>query len=258
LNERSGSGAQPKVEIVYRDRDLLVLDKPAGLPTTSPDPSAETLVRVAALLDPEAERLHPSSRLDAEVSGLVTFARNPSATRFLLDARAAGRYERVYLALALTPPSPAQGEWSGAIAIDPRDKRKRRVQDDERAGSAKPASTVYRTLARGAHGAVLWLEPRTGRTHQLRVHAAAAGSPLFGDRAYGGPARLVLADGRVVAARRVMLHCTRIGLPPRPYAPRLELERLPPPDFLERAALLSDASLSALLEAEPFATDTPQ
>jgi 23S rRNA-/tRNA-specific pseudouridylate synthase len=225
----------------------LVLHKPSGLATTSPDPDADTLVRVAQTLDPHAERLHPSSRLDAEVSGLVTFARSASATRFLLDARAANAYRRVYLALSLSPPTPREGSWSGAIEIDPRDARKRRIGTSAK---AKPARTEYRTLCASARGAVLWLEPRTGRTHQLRVHAAAAGLPLLGDRPYGGAARLVLEDGRAVAARRVMLHCLRVTLPARVGGDVLSLEAMPPGDFVERAGLIGGEPLAALLERE--------
>ncbi len=60
---------------------------------------------------------------------------------------------------------------------------------------------------------LLALEPQTGRTHQLRVHAAAAGAALLGDVRYGGEKRVTLADGRVVTGRRVMLHCERLVLP---------------------------------------------
>jgi 23S rRNA pseudouridine1911/1915/1917 synthase len=60
---------------------------------------------------------------------------------------------------------------------------------------------------------VLALHPETGRTHQLRVHCARAGHAILGDASYGGVPRVVLADGKVIAARRPMLHCARLVLP---------------------------------------------
>lgn len=201
--------APPRV--LYRDAHLLVLDKPSGLPTTRPDPGP-SLVRAARELDPDAPRLHPSSRLDVEVTGVVTFARTERATAHLLAVREAGRYERGYLALAARAPEPPSGEWSAAIGIDPRDRTLRRVAADAAAGS-KPARSGYRVLWQRPGCAALWLEPRTGRTHQLRVHAAHAGSPIYGDRAYGGASRLVLPDGSVIAARRTLLHCARVRVP---------------------------------------------
>lgn len=202
------------VRVVHRDEQLLVLYKPPGLPTTSPD-GRGCLVEVAKGLDPRAPRLHPSSRLDAEVSGLVTFARTRRATHALLDARAAGAYGRLYLAVATGAPEPPEGRWEGAVAIDPRDKRRRIVPDaSQPATGARQAQTDYRVRERAPEGAALLeLRPQTGRTHQLRVHAAAAGVALLGDVVYGGPRRLVRPDGRVVTARRVMLHCARLTLP---------------------------------------------
>ncbi len=197
--------------MLHRDRELLVLAKPSGLPTTSPT-QARTLVQVARELDPRAPRLHPSSRLDAEVSGVVVFARTSRAIAQLLAARRAGRYSRGYFALAAGPPEPASGSWEAAIALDPRDPR-RRVAAAEGSPGARAACTRYRTLARATGCAALWLEPQTGRTHQLRVHAAHAGVPLLGDRLYGGPRRSVLADGSVVALHRAALHCTRVRIP---------------------------------------------
>jgi 23S rRNA-/tRNA-specific pseudouridylate synthase len=197
-----------RVRIVHRDTAFLVLDKPTGLPTTSPPGGGEALTDVAARLDPDAPALHASSRLDAAVTGLVTFARTRAANAALLEARRAGEYRRLYLALAPTVPDPASGTWSGAIGIDPREKRKRRID-----AKGKPAETRYETRAALDHSALLALSPQTGRTHQLRVHAAAAGVPLLGDVHYGGAKRLTLGDGRVVTARRVMLHCARLWLP---------------------------------------------
>src|SRR5690349_14262869 len=171
------------VSVVHRDDSLLVLCKPAGLPTTSPSPREATLVKAAEALDPDAPNLHPSSRLDADVSGLVTFARTPQATRYLLDARERGQYRRAYVGLVGRAPGPDEGLFDGPIGLDPRDQRKRRVAERSDL-SARPASTRYRVLARSPHAALLWLEPITGRTHQLRVHLAHAGSPLLGDRPY--------------------------------------------------------------------------
>lgn len=207
--------AAAAVRVVHRDEQLLVLHKPAGLPTTSPD-GRGCLTEVAADLDVRAPRLHPSSRLDAEVSGLVTFARTRRATRALLDARSAGRYGRLYQGLASSAPDPEEGRWEQAIGIAPRDKRLRTAVEPtgKRRSKARPAATDYRVVERAPGGqAFLELRPRTGRTHQLRVHCAHAGAPLLGDVQYGGPRRVTLPDGRVVTPRRVMLHCASLSLP---------------------------------------------
>ncbi len=209
----NGPGETP-LGVAYRDDDLLVVVKPPGIPTTSPDGRGCLVERVRAL-DPGAPRLHASSRLDAEVTGLVTFARTTRAIEALLAARRAGTYERCYLALAARAPSPPAGEWRWAIAHDQRDKRLRTVAGSPRADATdvREAWTTYATAAERPLGAALHLRPRTGRTHQLRVHCAAAGSPLLGDVAYGGAARVTAPDGRVVAARRVLLHCALLVLP---------------------------------------------
>lgn len=206
------------IEVAYRDEHLLVLVKPAGLPTTSPT-GADCLVALAREIDPRAARLHPTSRLDADVTGLVTFARTERATRSLLAARQEGNYQRRYLAITTKPPTPDAGTWSAAIAIDQQNPRRRVAQTGEQ-GGGRTARTEYRTLALAADRALLCLSPLTGRTHQLRVHAAHVGSPLFGDRHYGGPMRITASDGRVWSARRVMLHCAALRIPhPRSGTP---------------------------------------
>ena len=226
---------EKEVSIVHQDEGLLVLYKPSGLATTSPDQS-DCLVARAAALDPDAPRLHATSRLDAEVSGLVTFARTKPAADELREARAQGRYHRRYIALTLSLPESMErapeGEWTWPISVDPRDKRKRVAG----AGAQEKASrSRYAVHERLAYGAVLHLFPQTGRTHQLRVHALAAGAPLFGDRVYGGPTRATRADGRVVTARRTMLHCAQLTLPnvsAGRAAPPLDLHCAPPRDWV--------------------------
>ena len=224
------------VRVVFRDLHLLVLDKPSGLPTTRPD-AGPSLVAVAKALDPDAPRLHPSSRLDVEVTGLVTFARTEHATAHLLAARQAGRYARGYLALVADAPQPAEGEWRAAIGIDPGNQALRRVVPDA-APASKPAWSRYSTLWSRPGCAALWLQPQTGRTHQLRVHAAHAGCAIYGDRAYGGATRLVLPDGTVVAARRTLLHCARVCLPAVEGGEDLTLEAPVPEDMLSFARAL--------------------
>lgn len=195
--------------VVHRDEHLLVLEKPALLPTTSPDES-DCLFSRARALDPAAPRLHATSRLDSEVTGLVTFARTQRAIDATLEARRRGAYARLYLALSAAAPDPLEGEWTWPIARHPRDRRLR-VAGEGRDPQA--AATRYLVAARASSAVLLHLFPRTGRTHQLRAHAARAGSPLLGDTAYGGARRVVLGDGRVRTADRVMLHCARVELP---------------------------------------------
>lgn len=217
------------VRVLHRDAHLLALYKPSGLATTAPHGGA-CLVDVARRIDPDAPRVHPTSRLDAETTGVVLFARTRRATRALLAARRAGAYRRAYVALLGDAPAPPTGVWDWSIERDARDPRRRRAGPrgtpaDLRRG--KPASTAYAVAARTDLICVLHAWPRTGRTHQIRVHAAAAGCPLLGDVYYGGPRRRTLPDGSVATARRVMLHCALVVVPHplhgRPVAIRAEM-----------------------------------
>lgn len=221
LSPRHRAGApEVRVEIVYRDEHLLVLDKPPRLPTTSPD-GGDCLARRARELDPEAPKMHASSRLDRDVTGLVTFARTERAIRALLEARRSGRYRRLYLALVCGAPA-QRGSWEWPIAIDERDVRLRTALDSAQSvsESRRPqlAKTGYHNVAQctvdpSVTVSALRLIPRTGRTHQLRVHASRAGTPILGDGPYRGIPRITLPDGRIVSARRCLLHCARLELP---------------------------------------------
>jgi 23S rRNA pseudouridine955/2504/2580 synthase len=228
-------GGEAEIGIAYRDEHLLVLIKPPRLPTTSPD-GLNCLAAMARALDPSAPKMHPSSRLDRDVTGLVIFARTERAIEMLLQARRDGRYERAYLALVAGVPDPERGTWHWSIAIDPADPRRRiAVEEGSPAARAQQASSDYALRASARGFSVLALAPRSGRTHQLRVHCARAGHPILGDVAYGGAPRVVLQDGRVVAARRPHLHCARVCVPhPRGGRERLELVA-PVPDDLARS-----------------------
>jgi 23S rRNA-/tRNA-specific pseudouridylate synthase len=230
---RSFLSCSATVSIAHRDDKLLVLVKPSGIPTTSPD-GRECLVHFAQRLDAKAPLLHPFSRLDAEVSGLVTFARTRTAIQQLLSARESGQYHRLYLALSSRAPQPIQGVWQTSIAIDPRDRRRRVAVKNKGNGSdrsKRSAVTRYQTGEQLDNAAILFLRPQTGRTHQLRVHASAASAPILGDRHYGGPKRLVLSDGRVLRIKRVMLHCLQLVVPDLVNGGAVTLSAEPPVDM---------------------------
>ena len=196
-------------EVIYQDERLLIVHKPPGLPTTAPTSTEPCLVHWVRDRFPGLQA-HATSRLDSQVSGLVTFALTRDANRHLLDARRAGTYERLYVGITIHQLSLAAGEWSWPISIDPTNP-KRRLAGPGR--GEREALTRYEVAARTPSATLLRLMPATGRTHQLRVHAAKAGAPLFGDHEYQGERRKVLPDGSVVTARRVMLHCLRVSFP---------------------------------------------
>lgn len=220
------------MKVVFRNKDLLVVEKPSGLATTSPEGGECLVSQVRAELVPKG-LLHPSSRLDREVSGMVTFALTKRGNMALMEARRHGRYVRRYLALTVRSPEPLEGDWTERIAISQRDPRQRVVVEGDR---GKTAHTRYQVYATSSAGPVLLsLFPQTGRTHQLRVHASHGGAPMLGDPHYGGPRRTVLGDGRVVVHRRVMLHCFELKLPnPAGVRPAedLALRSAPPEDFV--------------------------
>jgi 23S rRNA-/tRNA-specific pseudouridylate synthase len=218
--------------VVYRDAHFLALEKPSGIATTAPD-GGPSLFALAQELDREAPQLHPLSRLDTQVTGLVVFARSVAANAGVLAARKQGRLLRRYLGLVAAASLPASGAWRWAIGLDRRDPRKRCALPPEASGQGtKQAHTEYAVRASSAALAALDLFPQTGRTHQLRVHAAAAGAPLLGDVAYGGTKRLTLDNGRILSAERVMLHCAYVRLPhPDPGQRELELSSTPPGDM---------------------------
>ena len=200
----------PEVRILLRERDLVAADKPAGVPTIADHAGAThaLVTRVAQAIGVDPKRLHPTSRLDRGVSGVVVFTLTREAAARLAAARESGEYHRRYAAIASTSPEPARGTWTQPIGRA-RDPRLRAVAGRE----AAAAETRYAIVARAGAYALLALAPVTGRTHQIRVHAAHAGAALVGDRDYGGPARLVLPGGRVIEPGRIALHAWRVIVP---------------------------------------------
>ena len=184
---------------IYEDAHLLVLDKPAGLlcvPGRGED-KQDCLSARAARQWPGALVVH---RLDMATSGLVVMARSPKMQRALGDAFAERRVTKNYEAVVdgLLPVSEA---WSLIDAPLAADWPRRPLQKIDAAG--KPSQTRWRVkrLLPDRHASHLWLEPLTGRTHQLRVHLLSIGHPILGDALYG--------DEEVrQRAPRLLLHAT--------------------------------------------------
>jgi 23S rRNA-/tRNA-specific pseudouridylate synthase len=189
----------PDPFILHHEDGVLAVDKPAGV-STVPDlaGAAGTLIDLAArAIGKPASFLHATSRLDREVSGVVTFATDEAARDRLAAARARSTYVRRYVALAAGDPAFEIERWTSAIA-------------------GKESASRVRVVARSSAGkgryVVLALAPETGRTHQLRIHASQAKVPLLGDELYGGPRRLTASNGAVRALSRIALHCAAIGI----------------------------------------------
>ena len=199
------------LDVVYQDQDLMVVDKPAGL-TVHPAPGhpAHTLVNALLSLCDDLKgiggEVRPGivHRLDKDTSGLMVVAKTDQAHRSLTDQFRKRDVVKGYTALVHGFAEPPQGEISVAIGRDPRHRKRMAAVEDGR-----EACTVYRTLERIDVGGELFslIEalPKTGRTHQIRVHLAHIGVPLVGDRVYGS------AKHKWPLADRHLLHAHALG-----------------------------------------------
>jgi len=212
--------------ILVRTVDLVAVDKPAGIPTIADHGGSSHALTalVARAIGVESGRLHPTSRLDRDVSGVVIFALTKDAAKRLAVARARGTYERRYVAIAWqAPASVGRGTWSAPIGRS-RDPRLRAINGRD----PVPATTRFALCARTAAGSALFaLSPVTGRTHQIRVHSAHAGAALIGDRSYGGLVRLTLPSGRVIVPGRIALHAARVVVPDETNRPVVAASPVP-------------------------------
>ena len=180
------------LSVLYRDRYLVAVHKPAGMLMHRSELAAG--VRHGFLLqelrDQLGVRLYPVHRLDRPTSGVVVFALNPEVAGRLGAEFTEGRVDKRYLALVRGWPSvdqPASDDWR---LID------HPVRDRDFGGAAKPARTRYRCLQRvelpfavdrypSSRYALLELKPETGRRHQLRQHLKHLSHPIVGDTSYG-------------------------------------------------------------------------
>lgn len=191
---------------LYEDAALLVLNKPFGLAVQGGTKTARHIDAMLAALEKNGERPRLVHRLDRDTGGLLILAKTRAAAAGLGAAFRGRDVEKTYWALVVGAPRPREGTIDLPVA-----KRMVRAGGGERvvpaAGEdAKKAVTHYQTVDEaGRRVAFVALRPVTGRTHQLRVHCAAIGTPIVGDGKYGGPAaRLEGVSGRLHLFCRTM------------------------------------------------------
>lgn len=204
--------------VVHLGDRFAVINKPPGLSLATPRAAPHEAARRLVASLPEDERavlagrdLHLVHRLDEPTSGLVVVALDADEHRRLTAAFAGRRVTKVYLALVWGHPRPKVARIDQPMGPDRADRRRMKVDAEGRT-----AITDRQVVAVAPHVALVALWPRTGRTHQLRVHLAAAGHPIVGDDLYGGPRHRAVRDAKVCSALdpgRALLHAWRLDLP---------------------------------------------
>jgi 23S rRNA pseudouridine1911/1915/1917 synthase len=228
------TGALPESAIVFLDRDVVVVDKPAGMLSIAYEPGhkdtlvdcTRTLLRRMGGFDPGLGVVH---RLDKETSGLMVFARTVDAKRILALQFRAHDIERVYHAIA-----------HGAVAAKRIETHLITDRGDGIRGSyghfrrprggipseAKRSVTHVRPIAPLAGATLVECRLETGRQHQIRIHLSELGHPLVGERVY-------IRDyaGRKIESARPMLHARVLGFVHPRTGQRMSFEREVPDDF---------------------------
>ena len=200
------------LRIVYEDRDLVIVDKPAGLvvhPSAGHD--SDTLVNALLAHGPGdqwggiagVQRPGIVHRLDRDTSGLLIVARNDAAQASVMAQLKARRIKKTYQALVHGSVAAAVGRIEAPIGRDPKHRTRMAVVQDGR-----PSVTGYRVLERFTDWTLLELDLVTGRTHQIRVHLEAIGHPVAGDPVYGTGTSRRGPDG----LDRLFLHAWRLEL----------------------------------------------
>jgi 23S rRNA pseudouridine1911/1915/1917 synthase len=217
MRESKAAPESIPLDIIYEDSDIIAVNKPAGM-TVHPAPGYAHSTLVNAILAHCRDLsgvggvLRPGivHRLDRDTSGVILVAKNDTAHAALARQLKARTIEKTYLALVTGTPKPAEGIIDAPIA---RDRIRRQRMAIVAAGRA--AMTSYRVVERFRGMSLLEVRPKTGRTHQIRVHAAAIGHPIVGDVIYGSRSPIVA---------RQFLHAWRIVFDHPRTNVRVELE----------------------------------
>ncbi|MBQ7993875.1 MAG: RluA family pseudouridine synthase [Solobacterium sp.] len=206
-----------KPEILYEDQDIVIVNKPAGMPC---HPSHEHLDDdMGTLLQNYyggTFKIRAIGRLDKDVSGIMLYAKNQPAAARLSKQRSEGILHKEYTAVAMGRFEKSEGTLVYRLA------KVQGHRDRKVSGEGQECVTRYRVESSGDDYTVLKVSIVTGRTHQIRAGMAYAGHPLYGDRLYGG-------DNELIA--RPALHCSHLRLK-QPFTGRsVEVSLDPPGDI---------------------------
>ena len=222
--EREPEPVQAQLRVLHDDDGIVAVDKPAWLPMQRTRASARLSLEAALRAQLGDASLVAAHRLDRQTSGVALFARG-AAGAWASRAFAQRSVAKRYLAVVAPPPQPDAFAVEGWIARAPDPARFRFALHAGEREDARHSATSFRVLTRGEERALLEARPETGRTHQIRVHLAAAGAPLVGDDLYGARYTPLAAS----SAERVLLHASRLELP-RPGGGALCIEAEAPAD----------------------------
>ncbi len=226
------------LDIRYEDGDMIVVNKAAGM-VVHPAVGHESGTLVNAILAHCADiegiggerRPGIVHRLDKETSGLIVVAKNERALRQLQNQFRRRTVHKQYLALVEGQIQPAEALIDAPIGRDPRQRKRMAVIPPHSSATARAAQTEYRAQQYFDAHTLVACRPRTGRTHQIRVHMAYVGYPLVGDKVYG-------RRRQTLPIKRHFLHAAELGLkrPSDGQAIRLQAEL--PEDLQQIVAML--------------------
>ncbi|MBK8159544.1 MAG: RNA pseudouridine synthase [Rhodospirillaceae bacterium] len=217
-----------QARLLYRDGLMLVIDKPAGLPVHAGPQGGDNLERSFEHLRfglPKAPSL--AHRLDRDTSGCLVLGRQHKGLSRLGKLFQEGRVEKTYWAITTKAPPEKAGTISASLKkLTTRAGGWRMVVVDDAEKDAQKSVTDYKLLGSGPNVHWLELHPRTGRTHQIRVHLAHLGCPILGEPIY-------LPEGSPNPSQKLHLHSRAIVLPLYPKKDPIRVEAPPPPHMLQ-------------------------
>lgn len=194
-----------KIEILHLDGEIAVVVKPSGI-------SAQTSAgdnMVSALEELTGGAIYPVHRLDKETQGVMVYARTANAAAALSEQFGSGSTVKYYLTVLLGSPTEDEGVYSDLLYHDAR-RNKSYVVACSRRG-VREASLSYRVFARDGGLSLAAVRLMTGRTHQIRVQFASRGTPVYGDRRYGGRPDSERWGFEPVPTRGIALTCASLS-----------------------------------------------
>ncbi len=216
-------------QLLFRDASVLVLNKPANIAVHKGFGDTNTLDAYFPQLQfglPQVPQL--AHRLDRATSGCLVLGRHKQALIRLSHLFANGLAEKTYIAVVLGTPKDTQGAIDLPLGKQSAAKHRWLMKVDEK---GQNALTEYRVMASNADYSVVELKPKTGRTHQLRVHLAAIGHPILGEWIYHG-------DHVMPEKIGLQLHASQIILPYSEKKPPIQADAPLPDHMKERVEML--------------------